>query len=94
MCECASDLPFPCRESDWEASSLEDTGDNLDQTHTGETELFVSTTQHCLVCNNDHQITSTMCVSEPLHACMRLNGCACVRALYTVKELVRGHSPP
>lgn len=90
--KCACDLSFPCRERDWKASSLWDTGDNLNQTHTRETELLVSTTQHCLVCNNDRQITSTLCVSKPLHAyiCVLVY----VRAPYTVKELVRGHSLP
>ena len=89
ICECACDLPFPHRERDWEGHySLGDTGDNLNQTYTRGTQSFVSTTQHSLVCNNDRQITSTMCVSEPLHAHV------CVRALYTVKELVKGHSPP
>lgn len=85
--------PFLChRERDWKASSLGDTGDNLNQPHTRETELFVSTTQHCLVCNNDHQIASTMCVCLCMH--VYVCTCACVRAHYAVKLVVRRHSPP
>lgn len=70
--EGVSDFPFSCVKRDWEGSSPGDSGDNLNQTHTGETGLFVSSTQHCLVCNNDQQITSTMCVSKPLHACVHM----------------------
>lgn len=74
-------FPFPAR-------SPRDSGDNSNQTPAGETGLFVSSTQHCLVCNNDQQITSTMCASKPLHACVRMY-------LFTLPgSEFRGHSPP
>lgn len=81
--DCASDLSFPCKETDWEACSLGDTSDNLNQRHTRQTQLFVSTTQHGLVCNNDHQITFTICVPEPLQACQPTMICSHTQSLHT-----------
>lgn len=58
--------------------------------------MFVSTTQHSLVCNNDHQITSTVRMSEPPSVFVR--ECVFVYVLggpaYKVKELVRELSSP